>query len=139
MNDLEGMINGILSDPDQMKKIMDMAGQIMGTDGGNSTPASGGGDSQAAPPLDNILSGLNLNNIPGGLSSVIQNVMGSVGIQKLLSGAMNSINTKNDKQELLEAMKPWLSEKRRQKVDKAMMFAKVMRFAGAAALLRKGG
>lgn len=139
MNDLEGMINGILSDPDQMKKIMDMAGQIMGTDGGNSTPASGGGDSQAAPPLDNILSGLNLNNIPGGLSSVIQNVMGSVGIQKLLSGAMNSINTKNDKQELLEAMKPWLSEKRRQKVDRAMMFAKVMRFAGAAALLRKGG
>ncbi|NLH00968.1 MAG: hypothetical protein GX488_03520, partial [Clostridiales bacterium] len=120
MNDLEGMINGILSDPDQMKKIMDMAGQIMGTDGGNSTPASGGGDSQAAPPLDNILSGLNLNNIPGGLSSVIQNVMGSVGIQKLLSVAMNSINTKNDKQELLEAMKPWLSEKRRQKVDRAM-------------------
>ena len=36
---------------------------------------------------------------------------------------------KNDKQALLEAMKPWLSEKRRAKMDRAMKLAKLARIA----------
>lgn len=38
MNELGGMLNSILSNPDEMKKIMDMANQIMSGQGGE-TPA----------------------------------------------------------------------------------------------------
>ena len=44
----------------------------------------------------------------------------------------------NDKKQLVEALKPWLSESRQAKLDRAMIFAKVMRVAGAAALLGEG-
>ena len=36
---------------------------------------------------------------------------------------------KNDRQALLEAMKPWLSEKRRAKMDRAMKLARMARLA----------
>ncbi|MGI5984370.1 MAG: hypothetical protein GXY01_06735 [Clostridiales bacterium] len=139
MNEMEGMINKLLSNPDDMKKIMDMAGQIMGTDSSAPSGASESGEQQAEPShddipsLDNMLSGL--DSIPGGLTSVVQKLMGSPAAKTLMSGALN---TKNDKQELLMALKPWLSEKRKHKLEKAIMFAKVMRFAGAAALKRGG-
>ena len=38
----------------------------------------------------------------------------------------------NDKKALLEAMKPYLSEKRRQKMDKALKIARLARIAGIA-------
>lgn len=136
MNDLEGMINGILSDPDQMKMIMNMAGQIMGSNGSDSTPISGSGNSEATPPLDNILSGLNGNS--GGLSSVLQNLMGSSNSQNLL-GDTNIAHKTDNKQALVDALKPWLSEKRCQKLDRAMMLAKVVSGAGVASLFKRGG
>ena len=36
MNELEGMINGLLSNPEEMKKLMDMAGKILNTDNSDS-------------------------------------------------------------------------------------------------------
>lgn len=161
MSDLEGMINGILSNPDEMKKIMDMAGKIMGPDGGSGSAAANSAN-QSTPSLDNILSGLNGDGLAsaagnllgggGGLgnllgngavqkllgSSTIQKLIGSPVVQNLASGMMN---TRGDKKELFEALKPWLSEKRRYKLEKAIVFAKVMRVAGVAGAtaLKKGG
>lgn len=160
MSDLEGMINGILSNPEEMKKIMDMAGKIMGPDGGLGTVPAASANSPT-PSLDNILSGLNAEGLTsaagnllgggglqsllgdGGLqkllgSSTVQRLIGSPLVQNLVSGA---VNPKNDKKELFDAMKPYLSEKRRHKLDKAIVFAKVMRVAGVAgaAALKKGG
>ena len=161
MSDLEGMINGILSNPEEMKKIMDMAGKIMGPDGALGT-APAASVNPSTPSLDNILSGLNgeglasaAGNILGGGglqsllgsgglqkllgSSTVQKLIGSPLVQNLVGGAVN--NTKNDKKELFDAMKPYLSEKRRYKLEKAIVFARVMRVAGVAgaAALKKGG
>jgi len=174
VSDLEGMINGILSNPDEMKKIMDMAGKIMNPESGvpaSQTTASG---SQAAPSLDSILNEINANpevlakaaeNLlgGGGLQSLLggggggglQSLLGGAGLQGLLGGGVQKLlgsstiqklisspavqglvsggaNSKNDKRELFNALKPYLSEERRYKLEKAIVFAKVMRYAGVA-------
>lgn len=161
MSELEGMINGILSNPDEMKKIMDMAGKIMGQDGGGSGTAPPNSAPAAAPSLDNILSGLNTDGMASAAGNLfgaggLQNLLGNGGIQKLLGSPTvqrligspvvqslvgSAVNTRNDKKELFEALKPYLSEERRYKLDKAIVFAKVMRIAGVAgvAALKKGG
>jgi len=175
VSDLEGMINGILSNPDEMKKIMDMAGKIMNNEG---TPAAqpAASESQASPSLESILSGISANpgdfakaaeSLLGGAGGV-QNLLGGAGIQNLLGGgaiqrilgsptiqrligspvvqnlAGGALETRNDKRELFNALKPYLSEERRIKLEKAIVFARVMRVAGVAgvagvAALKKGG
>ena len=85
MNDLEGMINGLLSNPDDMKKIMDMASQLMGSEGAKAaSPPSGA--VQAAPSLENVLS--QLGGDTSGLGGAVQNLLNnnSAGLQGLLGG-----------------------------------------------------
>ena len=55
-----------------------------------------------------------------------------------MQNAAQSFNGSNDKKQLIEALKPYLSEDRRLKLDRAMVFAKVMHVAGAAAFLGGG-
>lgn len=151
MDDLEGMINGILSNPEEMKKIMDMAGQIMGNSGANTSAASGS-DSSGMPSLEGILSGIGSGNLNGAanlselasLASAAQKLLGNGTVQKLLSSpivqniANEALHPNNDKKALFEALKPWLSEERRRKLDRAIVFARVMRVAGAATPLLRG-
>ena len=149
MSDLEGMINGILSNPEEMKKIMDMAGKIMG-EGGASPEVSEGSPAGGAASIDDILSGLNpgdlgaLGNL-GSLASAAQSLLGSGTVQKLLNSSFvqnltsEALRPNNDKKELFNALKPWLSEKRQAKLEKAIVFAKVMRVAGAATPFLRGG
>ncbi|MEG0035560.1 MAG: hypothetical protein RR147_01785 [Oscillospiraceae bacterium] len=123
MNELEGMISGLLSNPDEMKKIMEMAGAMFGGDkSAPETPTAA--QTSEMPSMESIMSGL--SNLPDGVASMAQKLMGGV------------MNTSGDKTALLEAMKPWLSEKRKAKLDRAMKLAKVMHLAGAA-FLKKGG
>jgi hypothetical protein len=226
MSELEGMINGLLSNPDEMKKIMDMAGKLMGQAGGQTggeaaaavspdfvmpseaeiskllsgltggqapgAASSAGGSLGAAVPgdlagllggggLGNLsgllgegglgnLSGLlgegglgNLSGLLGGgglgnLSSLLggggegvgsllgmaQSVLASPTVKKFLgSGTFKNIlseasKPRTDKRALLTALKPWISAERQTKLERAITFAGVMRFAGAAAL-GKGG
>ena len=160
MNELEGMINGLLSNPEEMKKLMDMAGKIINTENKSSAGKTAEPTQQTPPDLESILSGLGgnsgdsasstetatpnldsilsgLNNIPGGLSSAVEKILGGETVQKLIKGG--GLNQKDDKRDLIEALKPWISEKRRNKLDKAMAFAKVMRVAGVASIFKKGG
>lgn len=185
MSDLEGMINGILSNPDEMKKIMDMAGKIMNTDGGAPASQATASVSQTAPSLDSILNQINANpeglakaaesllgggglqsllggggggglqSLLGGSGGGLQSLLGGAGLQGLLGGGVQKLlgsqtiqkligspavqslvsggsNTKNDKRELFNALKPYLSEERRYKLEKAIVFARVMRYAGVA-------
>ncbi len=129
MNNLEDMINSVLSNPDEMKKVMDMAGTLFGGAKSDTPPQQPnlenlGSVLGSMPSLDGIMSGL--SNLPGGLASAAGKLIGE------------GINSSGDKTQLLEAMKPWLSEKRRNKLDSAMKVAKVMRVAGAA-FFKKGG
>lgn len=120
MDNIEDMINGVLSNPEQMKKVMELAGTFLG--GENSSPQENKETAEevgspAGASLEGLMSGL--SNLPGGLASAAG---------KLLGGSKKS---SRDKTQLLEAMKPWLSEKRRGKLDMAMKAAKVMRAAGS--------
>ena len=174
MEDMTSAINGILNDPEQMQKVMEMAGQIMGS--GGTQPS---GAPQAAPSLDGMLSSLGsggeidpqLAQLLSGAGAKLSGLLSGGGLGGLLSGgglgrllggagggsplsgllggtggglsamlgnAARSVSGSNDKKQLVEALKPWLSESRQAKLDRAMIFAKVMRVAGAAALLREG-
>ena len=99
MSELEDRINSVLSDPDQMEKIMGMAKSLMG-----------GSEEKSAP--QNPFAELGID--PSSLGR----------ISRLMSGAQGG-----EKQALLEAMKPYLSEKRRTKMDKAMKIARLARIA----------
>ena len=175
MEDMTSAINSILNDPEQMQKVMDMAGQIMGNNTENATPGASpsldgmlsslgsGGDvdpqlaqllSGAGAKLSGLLGGGGLGSLlgGGGLGNLLGgrglgNLLGGGGLGNLLGGgslsgalqnAARSMSGGNDKKQLIEALKPWLSESRQAKLDRAMVFAKVMRVAGAAALLREG-
>ena len=133
MNNIENMISSVMNDPEQMRKVMDIAGSIMGK-GGQDAPGDMGGEEappQGAEPAEakassgsggfdfgSILSGL--TKMPGGLAGAASS---------FLKSSVNS--SSEDKTQLLEAMKPWLSEKRRSKLDGAMKIARVMKNAGS--------
>ena len=109
MSELEDKINGILGDPAQMEKIAGLAKSLMG-----------GGDSGDAPAEKTKSAG-------GGLDSLMQSLGGSDGAidPALSSGA----GEKKQERALLEAMKPYLSEKRRSKMDKAIKLARLASIA----------
>ena len=106
MGELEDRINSVLGDPEQMERIMGMARSLMG-----------GSDRQQETAAENPFSSLGIDPALMGRLSRLMNAGGSQG---------------GEKQALLEAMKPYLSEKRRTKMDKAMKIARFARLAGLA-------
>ncbi len=128
MSSIEEMINSVMNDPEQMKKVMDMAGNLLGS-GVPSGPTGGEETSPALSPAVSELGGLNLNNILSGLGKLPGGLAGAAS-----SFLKNIPSSSEDKTGLLEAMKPWLSEKRRTKLDGAMKIAMVMKNAGSAFL-----
>lgn len=97
MSEFEDKLNSVLGDPAQMEKIADLAKKLMGGDGGTET---------AAPRPQGDL------ELDPGLIKRIGRLMNGGG---------------DDKQRLLQAMEPYLSEKRRVKMDKALKIARLAR------------
>lgn len=112
MSEFEDRINSILSDPAQMEKIAGLAKSLMGNDGG--APASEG----ESGGLGDGLKGLLGEDAPDG--ELLKRI-----VRLMRSGSEKD----NEKQALLEAMKPYLSEKRRAKMDRAMRLARLTRIA----------
>lgn len=113
MSELEDKINGILGDPAQMEKIAGLAKSLMG-----------GGDAPAEKT----------KSAGGGLDSLMQSLGGDSAIDPAmlarLSRALSSgAGEKKQERALLEAMKPYLSEKRRSKMDKAIKLARLASIA----------
>lgn len=138
MNELEGMINGLLSNPEEMKKIMEIANSVM-----ENSPGEGGSGGEGS-------AGVPSPQIPPGLGSLLGN-LGSLGsIAPILGNAAKSLigaggaspqtvgGGLGDKGALFEAMRPFLSERRQGKLDKAAQMAKVMSM-GLALFGKKGG
>ena len=111
MSEFEDRINSILNDPAQMDKITNLAKSLMG---GESGPA--------AQP--SAVAGDGLAGLLGGAEGLD---MAAIGRISRLINAGNAQDS--DKRALLEAMKPYLSEKRRDKMDRAMRIARVARIA----------
>ena len=102
MGDLEEQLNSILSDPKQMEQIAGLARTLMGG-GGEEKPG-------AAPPEFGEL----------GLDP---------GLLRRIGRAMQGGGDAGREQALLRAMQPYLSEKRRDKMDRALKLARLARIA----------
>ena len=108
MSEWEDQINSILSDPEQMSRIQDLANSLM-NGGSAAAEADAAGNT---PDLSRLA-----ESLLGG-SSADSALLGRLG--RLLHSAQAD---KGREQALLEAMKPYLSEKRRSKMDRAMRLA----------------
>lgn len=104
MAELEDMINSVLNDPEQMNMISSLAKNLMGSE---------------APPEQKSAPGL-----PNGLDP---KMLGR--IQRLMGGMDQK---PGESEALLRAMQPYLSEKRRLKMDKALKLARLAKLAGFA-------
>ena len=113
MSELEDKINGILGDPAQMEKIAGLAKSLMGggDDPAEKTKSAGGG-------LDSLMQSL-------GDDGTIDPAM----LARLSRAFSSSAGEKKQERALLEAMKPYLSEKRRSKMDKAIKLARLASIA----------
>lgn len=101
MGEWEDRLNQVLNDPKQMEQITQMAQSLLG-----------GGQTDASP-----LAGLTDLGIDPGL-------LGRVG--RLLNEEQGEDKAR---QELLAAMKPYLSPRRREKLDRAMKLARLSHLA----------
>ena len=101
MDELESRINSVLGDPEQMAKITQLAQSFMaGTGNGSASPKP---DADSLPDTDMI--------------NRIAHLM-SLGGEK-----------ERGKKAMLEAISPYLSDKRRGKMEKALRIAKLVRIA----------
>lgn len=101
MDDLSQKLASVLNDPESMERVRQMAESILGE---NKT------DEPQSSPLQDIGSALGVNEM--------QSIM---GIISKLKGAGN-----DPRVQLLNALKPHLSEPKREKVDTAIKILKVI-------------
>lgn len=115
MGELEDKINSVLNDPEQLGEIARLAQTLMG--GGQENKS--GERRSASPSAQPAMSGLFEQF---GLDGDTLNRIGSV----------LSTSSGSNSQALLEAMKPYLSDKRKNKMDKAIKLARLAKLAGFA-------
>ncbi len=128
MSEFEDRINSILGNPEEMEKIMNLASQFMGGSGKNEEPGAerggGGAQSQSAGAGPGVFDAL------GGLDMEMFSKM---------SRLMSQVKGGSEKTELLRAMGPYLKQERREKLEKAVRFARIAKVAGAALREYGGG
>lgn len=123
MSELEDRINSILNDPEQMSKITNLAKSFMGGESGGQSAGSAASEDKGG--------GM------GGIAELARSFMGGDGDSGIDAAALGRISRimsaggaqDREKRALLEAMKPYLSEKRREKMDKAMKIARLAKIA----------
>lgn len=121
MSEFEDRINSVLNDPEQMDKIANLAKSLMGGEAQKADPGDGG----MMGKLGELAKGLTGGGASGRDSPDIDPAMlGKIGRLMKAGNAQNS-----NERALLEAMKPYLTEKRRQKMDRALQLAKLARIA----------
>lgn len=103
MDDLNAKLSGILNDPAAMKEIAALASSL-GAD-------SSGGYRQSAPPQP-----------PPEPADP-----GAISLMSSLMPALSSLRADDETTRLLEAIRPFLSEERQQKLDKAKRLIRLMR------------
>lgn len=121
MSEFENRINSVLNDPEQMDKIANLAKSLMGGEAQKADPGDGG----MMGKLGELAKSLTGGGSTGRDSPDIDPAMlGKIGRLMKAGNAQNS-----NERALLEAMKPYLTEKRRQKMDRALQLAKLARIA----------
>ena len=119
MGELEDKLNSILSSPEEMEKIMGIA---------RSLSQSGFNEDNSKK---NKQEKQNQNDFFGGLDPKMLSMM-----TRLMGGFNNS---SNDKSKLIDTIKPYLKQERRQKLDEAANLAKMAKMAKLAFSEFSGG
>ncbi len=131
--DIGGILQALQSNPQMLNGILNSLGATGNQGSGN--PLQGGNQANNL----GALAGLgNLGNLaPGGTQNPLSALagLGDIGAIAKILKALNS-NVCDDRAALLNALKPHLCEKRRQRVDKAV---KMLRLVSLLPLLREQG
>lgn len=118
MEDFDAALNSLLSDPNAMNQIMELAGKL----GAAPSPPAPSQTSTEEPPSD---SGLDAGQI--------------AGISRLLSLIRSGQQQDGETAALLTALRPFLREERQRKLDKAVRLAGLSQAAAEAYRLWKEG
>ena len=133
MSEWEEKLNTLLSDPDAMAQVMNMAqnlSQQMGQSGGSAPPPPpAGGAAGPAPPQGNPMS--DLSSLLGGIDPGM--------IAKLLP-VLSQLNRpeSGETAAFLRALRPFLKPERQDKVERAAQLARFIHL-GKTLLLSEGG
>lgn len=119
MPDMEATLEGILSNPDTMQKIMAIAQNL------NQPGAPAGETAASSPPAQEVMSPAPR---PSPQPSLPQGF--DLSMLQKLSGLQNSSIDKNQRT-LLNALGPYLSRQRISKLEKAMQAAKMAQMASS--------
>jgi hypothetical protein len=110
VEDLENKINSLLSSPESMERIMQLARALSGNENSVS-PASSQADATTSGGNGDSLAGLDPR------------------VMQMLTGAIKELSTPSDTERLIAAIKPYLSHERIDKVDKALSICRLARIA----------
>ena len=108
MDDISEKIGELLSDPSMMEQIRSLGG-MLGM--GGQLPPSKPSEPPPAPAA----------SVPGGISPDM------FGMMMKLAPLLSSFNEENDSTRLLNALRPFLSEKRRVRIDGSIRLLSLMR------------
>lgn len=123
MSELEDKIAGVLNDPEQMAQITRIAQSLMGGDNAGAGEDAPGASAPAASPLGEL---------------------GALGIDGAtlarITRALSAARADNNAQQaLLNALHPFLSQKRQEKLARGVKIARLVRIAREALAGGEGG
>ena len=128
MDDFEEKLNAILSSPEAMRQIMELAGSLNG-DGASGGTAPPGPEAGAEKPAESQSVG-GLQGLLGGMDPATLSRVGTL-LKEYQSGA-------DEKTALLNAMRPFLSPERQGKVGRAIQITRLSRVIRASMGLFRG-
>ena len=135
MSELEDKLNSLLSDPDAMAQVMQLAQSLSGG------AANGGAAAPSPPPPQSVPAG-NAASGAGDLNAMLSQLTGGLD-PELLSRLLPVVSQMNrpessETSELLYALQPFLRDKRRDKVARAAQLAKLIHLAKVFLTTREG-
>ena len=137
MGEFEEKLNALLSNPDALSQVMNLAQSLdlgggSGGGSGGPPPEGGGRGSSAPPPPPGGNGGPNPGNLGGlgdlaGLGSLLGQVDPKL-ISRLLPlvGELTGGNGNDERAQLLYALRPFLKPERQDKVERAMKAARLI-------------
>ena len=129
MSDFEDKLNGILSNPEAMAQIANLA-QSLNLGGGGESNAGGGAEPPAPQPVQPAPSSPGPAGGLGALSG-LGSLLGNVDPQLLtrllpLVGELSGDGSGNERLQLLYALRPFLKPEKRDKVERAVKAARLI-------------
>ena len=151
MAEFEDRLNAILGDPEAMGQIVSIAKALTGEGGPAAAPAEGqapeeppvgeGDPAGESPKIEGVGALGPLLQLLGGMGENPLSALGELD-PKLIQTAVTLFSQysagDNEKTALLNALRPFLKEERRAKVDKAVRIARLSRVIRVAFQLFKG-